>query len=274
MLGQKLITGEHEPGLQPLSQSERTAIQEWTADIVADEARLSAMSNQIAGAVGRAVVKGCYILRRDPEIIAEQLRHNMSVVIPGRDAEGNETFHYYWGLIQLVVPEHFADFPVLEGGTLISNPQRRELPGAEKYRSSHAIQLTDQLPIYSDDALVISTVRSKVSRRALSRAGAEELSREDYPMLDALTCDPGCAPGSDGRLAGVYNIARTACGDCIACPVNTAYGGNALSDGCRLMTLSTERAQIIEQAISERFSNQASLARAVLIEGASYENYS
>lgn len=260
----------HEEAAQPLNEQQSSQIRAWTSEILQDENRLSAVVDQISATINDAAAAGHYILRRTPTDIAEKLRNGMAVLIPAHDANGLETFHYFWGITALVSGDLADRFPVMEGGSLISHPNRRQHVNWMEYRASHAVQLATELAALPDNSLVISTSRSLASKRAILGSGAVLLRRELFPMLDALTCDPGCLPGQDGRQAGVHNIIDTDCGDCIACPVNEAYGGGQIEDSCYLLADDPARAVSIEQDLQTYFNRQATLARAVLVEGVNY----
>lgn len=255
--------------INPLHEDGRAEIDAWTWQIVAEPSRLNNIANQVATAVNQSVDHGDYILERTPEEIAERLQEGMAAIIPARTETGEETFRYFMGLSRLVTRQYFDEFPVLESGTLIANHAARTIPGSEQYRSSHVVQLAHSLPVVTADTLVISTSRSRASKVAMERAGSVRLDRSLFPMIDALTCDPGCRPGEDGRLAGVSNVIATDCGDCIACPVNQAHGGEAdgLSDSCYLYTPNPDRAEEIEQRLRRRFNGRATVARAAIVEG-------
>lgn len=256
--------------IAPLSETQRAEAAAWVQDIIADQTRLAIIARQIADTVAQAAADGDFILARSEEDIIEKLQTGHAALIPARDQAGEETFRYYQGMTPLVTGEGFSDFPVVEGGTLISNKHARAIDGSELYRSSHVMQMANVLPFLPENALIILTSRALPSKRASWRAGYQQLRREYFPMLDALTCDSGCAPGQDdGRLAGVQHVIATDCGDCFACPVNQAFGGEAdeLSDSCGLYAVNIARAIEIERAMMERFGGSATRARSILVEG-------
>lgn len=266
----------------PLTAHESVRLSAWVDEIIQDDARRNAIAQHIAAAVMQAASQGHYILPRTPQDIDSRLQTGRGFFTPVQDADGRETFCHFWGFTPLVVDEHFAMFPVVEGGTLIANPSRRQLPEGQRYHAAHAIQLGNArfAAQYQNPPLIINTVRSAKSRRALLASGTISLQRAMFPMLDALTCDPDCLPGSDGRLAGVGRIILGNCTDCIACPVNEAHGGQELmaqnlgQDACFLQTTNPTLAREIEQAINTRFNGSATTARQVLVEGVDHACHS
>lgn len=266
----------------PLSVHEANRLGTWVDEIIQDDTRRNAISQHISAAVMQAANQGHYILPRTPQDIDTRLRTGRGFFTPARDTDGQETFCHFWGFTPLVVDEHFAAFPVVEGGTLIANPNRQQLPEDQRYHAAHAIQLGNAR--YANQhpklPLIINTVRSIKSQRALLASGATSLQRTMFPMLDALTCDPDCLPGSDGRISGLGRIIVGNCTDCIACPVNEAHGGQELlapdlgQDACYLQTTNPTLAWEIEQAINVRFNGSATAARRVLVEGADHASHS
>lgn len=263
------MTEQHEQGgiphwpLTPAEIAEQLALHET---VRANPETLHRLARHIGSVIREAATANNYILPRSDHYVEAQLRDGSGTVLFGRDAAGELDFHYYWGVIPLVKTDRFATYPVCEGGSLVANPKRGDLPGWEQYRAQDVIVLSRQRPS-PVGGLVISTSRSKPSKRALAGSGATQLPRQHYPMLDALTCDPGCLPGSDGRVAGVGNVQHdvAGCSDCIACPVSSAYGGHEIADGCYLYADDPVRAAHIEQQLHEAFGGSALRVRSGIL---------
>lgn len=198
---------------------------------------------QISQAIHTARQQGAYILEKDPITIAQA------------DQEGRVFYtlmgdHFeHFCMVTPLVPEAFRDeFPIDEIGGLIANRSR---PAGSTSRAAHRVR-----EALATIRFGLATSRDRrTSGRVLEEAGMFEVERAEFPMLDAVTCDPTCLGGPESEPAW------QGCAGRVACAASCVVAEGIRPDSCHLYVSSIEGAVAIEARLHARFGGNALLVR-------------
>lgn len=194
---------------------------------------------EISEAIHAARIQGAYILEKDAVTIA-QADEDGRAFYTVRD----DHFEHFCMITPLVPEEFRNEFPIDEIGGLIANRNR---PAGSVSRAAHRVRHA-----LDHTQFGMATSRNEDgSGRVLREAGMFLVDRGQFPMLDAVTCDPTCLRGPEGQSAWQGCAARVVCAAC--CTV--AEG--VRSDSCHLYVTSIEDAMDMESRLRERFSGNA-----------------